>query len=84
MGNKVTLVNKKHSAGDKHWKNVVKIQANTYSVIFCSLLDFSSAKSCDFLLVKPKKSRQSDRLTMRFPLGKIWVMTSRLGLCFIG
>lgn len=50
MGNKVTLVNKRHSAGKQYWKNVVKIQANTYLVIFCSLLDFLQLKAVIFLL----------------------------------
>lgn len=58
MGNKVTLVNKKHSAGDKYQKNVVKIQANTYLVIFCPLLDFLQLKAVIFFS-QTQKSQDS-------------------------
>lgn len=46
MGNKVTPVNKKHNA--KYGGNVVKIQANAYLVIFCSVLDFLQLKAVIF------------------------------------
>lgn len=48
MGNKVTLVNKKHSAGEKYGKNIVKIQVNTYLVIFYPLLHFLQLKAVIF------------------------------------
>lgn len=48
VGNKVTLVNKKHSAGDKYQENMVEIQPNIYLVIFCSLLDFLQLKAVIF------------------------------------
>lgn len=84
MGNKVTLVNKKRSAGEKYWKNIVKIQVNTYLVIFYPLLHFLQLKAVIFFSWGQKKSRLSDRVTVYFSLWKIWMMTWRIGFCCIG
>lgn len=50
MENKVFFsdINKKHSAGDEHQKDIVKNQANAYLVIFCSLLHFLQLKAVIF------------------------------------